>query len=148
MIRLFFAILWQLPQAVLGWAIIKTKGAQPGALINGVPIYVAKDGTGFGVSLGVCIVFGQWGDSPKGRLHEYGHCRQSRMLGPLYLLIVGLPSLIMNILTSWGVLKIDTYYKRWPESWADRLGGVKHNPDGTRSVQAQESNVKTPEALG
>lgn len=55
--------------------------------------------------------------------HEYGHSRQSKILGPLYLLVIGLPSLI------WASLYKDSwkksYYWFYTERWADYLGGVK-----------------------
>lgn len=56
--------------------------------------------------------------------HEYGHTKQSLILGPLYLLIVGIPSMVMNILTRLKLLRYGTYYERFPEKWADELGGV------------------------
>lgn len=43
------------------------------------------------------------------RRHEKGHREQSKMLGPLYLIVIGLPSLI------WATL----------HSYVKRLGGVK-----------------------
>jgi hypothetical protein len=30
----------------------------------------------------------------------------------------------MNLMTLWGILDAEKYYQRWPESWADKLGGV------------------------
>jgi hypothetical protein len=39
-------------------------------------------------------------------------------------LVVGLPSIVMNILTRLGVLKNENYYKRWPESWADEIAEI------------------------
>lgn len=53
--------------------------------------------------------------------HEMGHQKQSRMLGPLYFLIIGLPSLIGNILHRFVRFN---YYKQPWEAWADKLGGV------------------------
>ena len=45
--------------------------------------------------------------------HECGHCRQSDILGPLYLIVIGVPSVIHNIvhavcskLVSIGLLQI------------------------------------------
>jgi len=52
--------------------------------------------------------------------HEYGHCIQSIMLGPLYLFIVGIKSLI----NYWTCKNTKVYYTLFPEKWADKLGGV------------------------
>ena len=58
-------------------------------------------------------------------VHEYGHTFQSLMLGPLYLIIIGIPS------TIWGTIpyfqkyrerKHLTYGACYTESWADALG--------------------------
>ena len=65
---------------------------------------------------------------PSLREHEYGHTFQSRWFGPLYLLLVGVPSLGRGI---YRVLYRELtgrrwrgYFDGWPEAQADRLGGV------------------------
>lgn len=61
------------------------------------------------------------------RKHEKeGHRKQSKMLGPLYLIVIGLPSLIWAALHSY-VKRLGTvdYYSFYTEKWADRLAGVK-----------------------
>lgn len=61
------------------------------------------------------------------RKHEKeGHRKQSMMLGPLYLIVIGLPSLIWATLHS-SVRRLRTvdYYSFYTEKWADRLAGVK-----------------------
>ena len=57
--------------------------------------------------------------------HECGHSSQSRRLGWLYLLVVGIPSVINNLRSRFDEHVWKTYYERYPENWADRLGGVK-----------------------
>lgn len=60
------------------------------------------------------------------RKHEKGHRKQSMMLGPLYLIVIGLPSLIWATLHSYVKrLGAVDYYSFYTERWADRLGGVK-----------------------
>jgi hypothetical protein len=88
-----------------------------------ITVYWIKE-AGWGVSLGNYIFLDRTYNS-KTVEHEYGHSRQSRLLGPAYLFVIGIPSITMNILSR--LLKgrfADNYYKRWPESWADKLGGV------------------------
>ena len=60
------------------------------------------------------------------RMHEKGHRNQSMMLGPLYLIVIGLPSLIWAALHS-SVRRLGAvdYYSFYTEKWADRLAGVK-----------------------
>lgn len=57
-------------------------------------------------------------------VHEYGHSLQSLILGPFYLAVIGIPSLL------WGYLgagrrrrKQLPYGAFYTESWADKLGG-------------------------
>lgn len=95
---------------------------------EGVPIYVSSWFPG-GIALGEQILLNDlWVRYPvvyhQTSKHEYGHIRQSRMLGPLYLIVVGLPSITFASLTALRILKSKDYYKRYPENWADRLGGV------------------------
>lgn len=74
-----------------------------------------------GISLGRYIIINQW-SSEKTVKHEYGHTLQSKKLGWLYLLLVGLPSILHAALCS---CKRHSYYDVFPENWADKLGGVK-----------------------
>ena len=77
-----------------------------------------------GISLGSYIFVGT--KNNKIVAHEYGHSIQSKWLGPLYLFIVGIPSLIWSWLYG-PVIKYtkNGYYKFYTEKWADKLGKVK-----------------------
>lgn len=113
--------LWQLPQHLLALILIKIVGAKKTKTHGGASVYMTHHV--FGISLGEYIIV--WDESNDVVIrHEYGHTLQSRMLGPAYLIIVGLPSITMNLLSRAGILRVDRYYDRWPEDWADRLGGV------------------------
>lgn len=106
--------LWQLPQNLLGLLVIFFSRARKFA-----------DGTWrtkrvFGISLGRYIILWE-GGSDTDVLHERGHQRQSLCLGPLYLIVIGLPSLMGNIVCR--IRPFDYYSQPW-EAWADRLGGV------------------------
>lgn len=72
-----------------------------------------------GISLGRYIIINQW-CSKTTVMHEWGHCRQSKKLGWLYLIVIGLPSLL------WATFYTGkNYYKFYTEKWADKLGGVQ-----------------------
>ena len=73
-----------------------------------------------GISLGRYIIVNRYA-SRKTIMHEYGHCRQSQMLGWLYLIVVGLPSILH---AGFCRCKNHSYYDMWFERWADKLGGV------------------------
>lgn len=111
--------LWQLPQNLLGLLVIAFIGAE---YSSGYDAWETRKYS-FGVSLGRYIIFGKYFTYTSLK-HERGHQKQSLYLGPLYLLIIGLPSLVGNLLHR--VWKFDYYKLPW-EAWADYLGGVKRN---------------------
>jgi hypothetical protein len=133
-----FSYLWALPQNMVGLMVLKylqhkkaIESQRGSELLESVNIYFVDSELDFaGVSLGVYIfIGGSYPDVQTAIMHEEGHCLQSMILGPLYLLVVGIPSVIMNIMSAWSLKHGDgafynNYYKRWPESWADKLGKV------------------------
>jgi hypothetical protein len=59
------------------------------------------------------------------KVHEYGHTIQSLILGPLYLFVIGIPSIIwcnskkcVKLRKEKGV----SYFDFYPEKWANFLG--------------------------
>ena len=77
----------------------------------------------FGVSLGKFILLGNNYKDITIK-HEYGHTLQNFIFGPLYLLAVGIPSIIRNIISRFNKNIAMNYYKAYPENWADKLGKV------------------------
>jgi len=58
--------------------------------------------------------------------HEYGHTIQSHKLGPLYLLVIALPSLIWaGCFERYRIKHNISYYSFYTEASADKLGRVK-----------------------
>jgi len=58
-------------------------------------------------------------------VHEFGHCVQSLILGPLFLPLAGLPSFLWARLSVFRRLrrrKLLSYYAVYPENWANTLG--------------------------
>lgn len=55
--------------------------------------------------------------------HSHGHSKQSRILGPLYLIVIGIPSLLHFIVYSiCGRMGLSwNYYKFYTELWANKL---------------------------
>lgn len=126
----FIKILWQLPQNLIGLLI---------KVICKTPLYTTyKDAKVYtwklkgGISLGQYIFLPYKDESIEKAYvqnsikHEYGHCMQSQYLGWLYLLVVGLPSIIWcNLCEKYRRKNNISYYSRFPENWADKLGGVE-----------------------
>ena len=119
---------WQLPQnlvgLVFGWFL---KGKRRHGNLPGLPedirLVTAFNMYG-GISLGN-FVYCRAPVYDRMVRHEYGHCRQSRILGPFYLLVIGLPSLLWALW--WTPGRSVGYYSFFTERWADRLGGVKRS---------------------
>jgi hypothetical protein len=119
MIKKILLYLWQLPQNLLGLLFLLFIRGEERHSLAGISFYFSDSFPG-GISLGQYIIYGE--KREKGVRHEYGHCLQSKMLGPLYLLVVGLPSLLHAALCK---CKNHSYYDGYPENWADKLGKVK-----------------------
>ena len=117
--------IWQLPQNLLG-LLVKLLYRENSALTyKGKHIAVCLSFPG-GISLGNTVIVNKypfnksaWNDVK----HEWGHTKQSLYLGPLYLIVIGIPSIVWAALQGWLVKK--DYYSFYTEKWADKLGNVK-----------------------
>lgn len=117
--------IWQAPQNVVGLAfrLFLRRRTVARTKMNG-ETYCVVPGFGGGISLGTTIIVCRgWLEDENMWMHEYGHARQSRYLGPFYLLAIGLPSLCWAWI--WTPALAVSYYAFFTEKWADRLGGVK-----------------------
>lgn len=128
--------IWQILQNIGGLIVIAIMGYEKVLIApNGNKVYFSKKMSG-GISLGKYSIISDYYirkcktddeilalDVTK---HEaLGHGTQSRWLGPFYLPIVGLQSIIWAGL--YGAVIPYTkngYYKFWTERWADKLAGV------------------------
>ena len=119
--------IWQLPQHLLGLLLIKVTDAGRWKTGGIVWYWFDENRNRFtrffsGVSLGRYILL-PYGDMATIK-HEHGHSKQSEYLGPLYLIVIGLPSATGNLLARVSE-KVHRIYYRLPwERWADKLGGV------------------------
>lgn len=129
--------IWQLPQNIVGLITLLIMGHEKAITAkNGNKVYFSNRMSG-GISLGKYSIISKYYirshmtdkailDLDVTRHEALGHGTQSRYLGPLYLPVVGLQSIIWAGL--YGVVIPYTkngYYKFWTESWADKLGGIK-----------------------
>ena len=116
--------IWQLPQNLLGLLVILVTKAKKDEW-DGIIYYDGK--LSGGVSLGNYIIVDRRFYNDTNTIHhENGHQYQSRILGWLYLILIGIPSGIGNLI--WRIPVVYTkynYYKQPWEAWADALGGVK-----------------------
>lgn len=128
-LRRTLGLLWELPQTLL---------ALPGILFHCIPKaqthYVSFNGISYhfshfnmgGVSLGQHVFLNEntYNNKESFELtirHEFGHTRQSLFFGPLYLILVGIPSFFRSFFFAL-LQKEKEYYEGYPENWADKLG--------------------------
>lgn len=118
---LFILFLWQLPQNVIALLMMPFIGKMKLIRyeLNSFVFECTKMNSG--ISLGNFVFVSP--ESVKKEtvvVHELGHVMQSRMLGWLYLIVIGIPSLL-NVMFKFT----DCYYNWYTESWANKLAGLK-----------------------
>ena len=122
--RLLFTIflyIWQLPQNLVGLLFLLFITGEVKHKLGSIRFFYAKSFPG-GITLGEYIILGtrdEWDVK-----HEFGHVLQSRYLGPLYLLVVGIFSLIhagINNIIGCCKKHKEGYYHFWTEKWANKL---------------------------
>lgn len=117
----FLLYVWQLPQNLLGLLAFRRyrdSGTRDTECLWAKVRY-SKRMKG-GVSLGLYIIVNTKA-TPETLRHELGHSRQSRILGWLYLPMVGIQSFTHWMLHR-GCCRERDYHHFWTERWADRLG--------------------------
>ena len=121
--------IWQLPQNLVGLFLLLIYGKEKiYHKLNGRTFYYTPEMPS-GISLGNYIIMKRedWGE---GMWHEYGHSIDSRRWGPLYLIVIGLPSLCGNIYDriahkNWKYSdSCEWYYNQPWEKSADKNGKV------------------------
>ena len=125
---------WGLPQTLVGAVLCLAQGRAPRHLFHAACATEWRAKAGLSLGGFVFVPRADQGegdayelpDSPKRRLlvHEYGHCVQSLILGPFYLPLVVLPSLLwagMPAAKRYRAQHAVSYYDRYPESWANSL---------------------------
>ena len=110
--------IWCLPQLIIGFIVKVVTGAQK----DERGLYIWK--YGYGLSLDK-FIFVNRNASELTIKHEQGHTKQSMMLGPLYLFVIGIPSAIWcHFFKGYRQKHNISYYSFYCEKWADELGGV------------------------
>lgn len=133
--RALAQLAWEAPQSALGAALFLACVAArrvEEVELEGDRVVCRVDG--LGVSLGHFVFHFAgaapgFAPDPLMRRHELGHTHQSRALGPLYLPLVGVPS-VSRVAYARLYLRLTGrrwtgYFDGWPERQADALGGVR-----------------------
>ena len=113
---------WGFLQSLLGLVVFLVCARDSHYRCRGAVVTEWKNDSG--LSLGM-FIFVPKGSSERLLKHEYGHTIQSLMLGPLFLLIIGIPSFLWASLPVCRKRRREkkiSYYSFYPERWADKLG--------------------------
>lgn len=116
--------LWQLPQNILGLLPLLINRGEVKHRLDNIVFYYDNNFPG-GITLGEYILVG----SETAVRHEFGHVLQSRILGPLYLFVIGIPSIVHAAINEYiGCCKKhkEGYYHFYTEKWANKLGKVNN----------------------
>lgn len=125
-VYILLQLTWGLPQSLVGLLILLLVRAERCERFCGA--VVTEWEMEAGLSMGLFIFMPRcFPEERRGRLllHEYGHTLQSLLLGPLYLPMVALPSVLWANLPQFRKLRRErgvSYYDVYPEKWADHLG--------------------------
>ncbi len=116
-------IIWGLPQTLIGFFLFLLNIRKKHYWFRNCIVTEWDEGNSCSLGLFV-FLYGNSYDPEEVLLHEYGHCIQSLMLGPLYLLIIGIPSFFWCNLPAMAARrrrKNISYYSFYPEKWANQL---------------------------
>ncbi|MBQ3385954.1 MAG: hypothetical protein IJG53_01385 [Eggerthellaceae bacterium] len=128
---------WGLPQNLAGlvlMAVLRARNPQGRIVPFHGSVVVPWNRAGGSMTLGMFIFFGHRSRKNAAAIlvHEYGHTIQSCILGPAYLLVIGLPSLIWAWLPALRRRReegLASYFDFYPERWANYAGArVTHRP--------------------
>ncbi len=125
---------WGIVQNLLGAALTLLLVRRPKERFFGA--VVTRWRLGGSMSLGMFLFLGkvlpdtappEWIHEAEQRIlvHEFGHSIQSLILGPLYLIVIGLPSILWANFPPLKRLRSRrgiSYYRMYQEAWANHLG--------------------------
>lgn len=117
---------WCLPQTLLG-LIIRGCGHDDILLIGNYPLMVETPWLKRSMfSLGRYVFIPvDWLGIPNTAIwHEFGHSKQSLLLGPLYLPVIAIPSVCWFWCHRWFKIK-RSYYWFFTEKWANKLAHIE-----------------------
>lgn len=128
---LLVQVIWGFPQTLVGFAVFLAHARCPHCRFHGAVVTTWKSRKALSLGPFLFVGGGQKADDPLADVdrpllvHEYGHTIQSLILGPLYLLAIGLPSAIWLNTPAFSKMRRQqkrSYYAFYTERWANWLG--------------------------
>lgn len=132
-VKFLVKYVWQFPQMLAAWIWYLIRRKYIEGITEGKYYTIYRGTNKGGITLGDKIFLT---DRYHGEYlslviaHESGHVIQSKYLGPLYLFVIGIPSIIWASIHK-VIAPRKSYYWFYTEKWANKLGGVAINDCGT-----------------
>ena len=124
-IRNLILFIWQLPQHIVaiiyfGYLVMMCKDlGEDSRYKQAIVIPCVMRGA---ITLGNYVFVGLNSEYKKTIKHELGHTIQSKILGPLYLIVIGIPSITYcGLRRLFPSLRKKNYYDFYTEKWANYL---------------------------
>lgn len=124
-LMLFF--IWQLPQNIIALIMFPFLGKLKKIKYNNYTWVIEAENMSGAISLGNFIFLSPYSAQDLTTIaHEEGHVKQSHYLGWLYLIVIGLPSIIWAGLYGTKLYPRDKYcyYDWYTEAWANKLNNL------------------------
>lgn len=121
----YILMLWQVLQNIVGLCYLPIAKVSFKEKVGDVYVFETDSRNG-SVSLGNLVFISKYTSNYNKTLtHELGHTLQSKVLGPFYLFVIGIPSILWASLRRIcrPLRKIDYYWfytEAWANKWADK----------------------------
>lgn len=117
--------IWQLPQCIVALLMMPFLGKLTLVSYDNYCFAFKATNMSGGISLGVFVFLSEYSSKSDTTLaHEQvGHVKQSHYLGWLYLIVIGLPSIIWAGIYKY--LGYKNYYSFYTEKWANKLAKLE-----------------------
>ena len=115
-------IIWQLPQVLVGVVMLPFLGKLRFIRYENYCWIFEGENMSGGISLGCFIFLSKYNSGRETTIrHELGHVKQSHILGPIYLFIIGIPSIL------WAAFGDNDkcYYSFYTEKGANQAMGLE-----------------------
>lgn len=117
------SFIWQLPQNIVAIVMMPFLGKLKLIKVDNYCFAFSVTGMAGGISLGNFIFLSEYmGKIDRYVAHEMGHVVDSHRFGPLYLIIIGIPSILNAAFNL-----TDCYYDFYTEKWANKHAGLGVN---------------------
>lgn len=120
---------WEIIQNIIAKIVMVLFKAKPIAKYRDATIYTWNQQGGMSLGAHIFVDLETFDETDKTHLdfikHEYGHTIQSKYLGPLYMFVIAIPSLIWaGCFEEYRRKNKISYYTFYTEKWAEELGEV------------------------